>query len=96
MRLPRPHVHVRRPPAHLPQEVTAEARTRAVDCLRGGYRAVLAAEVMRDAICACPDIACASQAAERTTPALVALKDVLGNRPTSPTSRRPARRAPPA
>ncbi|MEZ4474570.1 MAG: hypothetical protein R3F60_28045 [bacterium] len=61
-----------------PGEVTAEARARAVDCLRGGYRAVLAAHAMRDAICACPDIACASQAAERTTPALVALKDVLG------------------
>ena len=61
-----------------PGEVTAEARARAAECLRGGYRAVLASLAMRDEICACPDMACARQASDRGGERLLALRDMRG------------------
>lgn len=58
---------------------TAEGRQEAVLCLRGGYRAVLAAQAMEQAVCACPDLACAQRAATETAQKLILFKNLHGS-----------------
>lgn len=58
---------------------TAEARQEAVLCLRGGLRAVLAAQAMEQAVCACQDLACGQKAGSEKGAILLQFKHLRGS-----------------